>query len=244
MEHRQTKRITNLKWDLTEQNISELSINLIADTKTRIDEIIKINTSERTFKNTVFALEETLADFGNDSSVLSFFSFVSSNLQVREASTQAREDFAKYIVELGMNTELYQALKTVSDAGKENPLTKEEQRLLNHLIRDFRRNGLDLDTKAQEELKNIKLELSTLQIQFSQTLNNITDSVAFTLEQLEGVPQNTLDILKKDDNQKYIVGMSYPEVLPVLEYGKNPETRKKVKLLFSNRGADNNPIRI
>ncbi|MFW9993369.1 MAG: M3 family metallopeptidase [Candidatus Odinarchaeota archaeon] len=240
--NRSTKGINSISWQLSPEDIEKEIGRIISDTQSGIDAIIAIDDNTRTFENTVLAFENVEADLRERSDYLEFLSFVSTDARVREASAQARSEFAKYKVERKMNVGLFKAIKTVYE--KNPSLSKEEQWLFDRILRGFKRNGLDLDSENQEKLKNIRKQIADLKVQFGQTLNNWSEKITFTPEELEGVPENTMKILKKDSDGNYTVGMSYPEVIPILEYAKKPSTRKRMKIAFSNRGGPENVERL
>ncbi|MHA2364472.1 MAG: M3 family metallopeptidase [Candidatus Hodarchaeales archaeon] len=226
------EKIKALNWDMTPEEIKNNTEKLVSDLNSRLTALIKID-EPRTFENTVQTFENILADLEDSRNNLEFPAYVSPDSKVRDASNQAQATLRKYKVDVLMNADLYRALKTLNE--NKMSCNEEEHWLYDHLLRDFKRNGLDLDTNSQEKLKKIKKEMADIRVQFSGVLNSVSDTLTFSLEELEGVPENTLKILKRDDKGGYIVDMSYPNVIPVLEYAKNPETRKTVKKVFSNR---------
>jgi Zn-dependent oligopeptidase len=240
--NRSTDRIDKISWNLSPEEIEKETESIISDTKSRIDKIIAINDDSRTFKNTVLALENLIADLKDTSNLLEFFSYVSTDVKVRKASTKARSTLAKYKVERKMNVGLYKALKSVQE--KSITLSEEDRWLFDHRMLVFKRNGLDLDDVKQEKLKEIKKRIADLKVEFSQTLNNWNETTVFTAEELDGVPENTMKILKKNDDGNYSVGMSYPEVFPIIDYAKNASTRLKVLKLFNYRGGPENAKRL
>lgn len=74
---------------------------------------------------------------------------------------------------------------------------------------------------------------------FSKNLAEEKTELYFTKEQLEGTPANSLATLGRKDD-KYIVTMKYPDVIPVLQFCSVSDTRKEVLTAFSNRGGQAN----
>lgn len=69
-------------------------------------------------------------------------------------------------------------------------------------MRDFRREGLHLN---DEELVNMKKELSDLTIKFSSNLNEENTTFEFTRKELEGMPESWFTesrIIKKHETDK------------------------------------------
>ena len=74
---------------------------------------------------------------------------------------------------------------------------------------------------------------------FSQTLAEEKTELYFSREELEGVPANTISLLGKKED-KFIITMKYPDVLPVLQFCSVANTRKQVMTAFNNRGGEGN----
>ena len=70
-------------------------------------------------------------------------------------------------------------------------------------------------------------------------MNEDTSHVLLTLDQLEGMNQDFVNRLNKE-NDMYVVTMKYPDALPVLKLAKKEETRKLVSNTFDNRCANEN----
>ncbi|MHA1450482.1 MAG: M3 family metallopeptidase, partial [Candidatus Hodarchaeales archaeon] len=234
--------IDSLNWDITPEELEETIDKVIASAKSRIKEIIALEESSRTFENTVLAYENIEADIEDDTLYLQFLSHVSTDKNVRNASAKARVTIEKYKIERRMDVELYTVLKTVYRDSQR--LSAEDKRLFDRVLRDFRRNGLDLEPEKQARIREIRKEIADLRVQFGQTLNNWSEKVIFSPEELEGVPENTMGILEKDSNGNYAVGMSYPEVYPILEYAVNPDSRLKILKEFLRRGGKENLVRM
>ena len=74
---------------------------------------------------------------------------------------------------------------------------------------------------------------------FSKNLAEEKTELYFTEDQLQGTPSNTLATLGRKDD-KYIVTMKYPDVIPVLQFCSVSDTRKEVMTAFNNRGGQAN----
>ncbi|RMG31057.1 MAG: hypothetical protein D6732_15215 [Methanobacteriota archaeon] len=227
--------LSKLDWSLTPEQIDRRTKDIINSTLKAIENVESIAPENRTFQNTMEELERIVAEAGDRFASVYFPSYVSTDPEIRKASSNAVKEYRKFMIELSMRKSLYEAVKPLeAQKDKFNPV---ERRLLERYLRDFRRMGLDLPEKEQNELKSLLQRMSQLSVEFQQTLNEITDTVVFSPEEMDGIPPNTLESYRKDENGNYIVGMSYPEVFPVMEYAKNPETRRKLMLVYGNRGV-------
>lgn len=116
-----------------------------------------------------------------------------------------------------MREDVFKALKAVKDA-QYNALKPDEQRVLTRMLRDYERNGLGLPKEKRDKVKELKTKLSGICIEFQKNISEDNTSHAFTEEELEGLPADFVEQLKKDDTGKRVVSLKYPELIPVLRF--------------------------
>jgi thimet oligopeptidase len=125
-------------------------------------------------------------------------------------------------------------------AAKKEPLTAPRARLLAHTLRDFRRNGLELDARGQARVREINEELTKLGQDFDANLAASHLSLDATPAQLDGLPKEWLASHQPDPAGKIQVSTDYPDYFPVLTYAKDRQVALDLYKLFDNRAADKN----
>jgi thimet oligopeptidase len=91
----------------------------------------------------------------------------------------------------------------------------ELQRMLTHLRRDYRRNGLELDAKAQTHLRELNGEITRLGQEFENNIAASTATLPATPKDLEGLPQSYLDAHKPGPDGTIKITTDYPDYFPV-----------------------------
>jgi thimet oligopeptidase len=228
--------LSQLDWTLSPDQLRSRAQELMKLGNAEYDKIVAIPKEERNFENTIRAMDKITLKLSHMNASIYFPAYSSTNSDVRTASSEATQVVSKYYISLSMREDLYEAAKDAKNNSYDE-LDEIDKRLVDRTLRDFRRNGLDLDDETKSKVKEIKEELSKLSIEFSQVLNELTDVVEYTEEELDGIPDQILKSFKKNENGNYIVGMSYPEWLPVMEYAKKAETRRKISNVYGNRGV-------
>ena len=152
--------LSHLDWTLTPDQIRERAQNLIKLGNEGFDRIVSIPQDQRNFNNVVNEMDNLFLIMSKLNASIFFPSYSSTDEGVRKASTEAQQVVSKYYIEVSMREELYQAVKDVKSNSYEN-LDSLEQRLIERNLRNFKRNGLDLDVKTKAKVKSIKEELST-----------------------------------------------------------------------------------
>lgn len=162
---------------------------------------------------------------------------VSTNKELRDASTEAEKAIDAFNVQQSMREDVY---KSVSAYSQTNPnLQGEQQRLLEHTLREFRRNGLHLSAEDRKQIADIQTKMGEISIQFQQNLNEEKTKLLFSLEELKGLPQDNLNRLQKEDD-KYVMTLKYPDVFPALKYVEVEETRRRLENAFNSRCIEEN----
>ena len=98
-----------------------------------------------------------------------FYQNVSTSKELRDASNQAEVLVRNFYVEIDMRVDIFTAKKHAAENIKNRgiKLSPEEQRLVDKMILDGKRSGLDLPEDKREELTRKKKEVSNLCVEFS-----------------------------------------------------------------------------
>lgn len=146
--------------------------------------------------------------------------------------------------EFGIESDMREDVFAVVESVRElkEPLGVEDQRLLDKMVLEYKRNGLGLPKEKQELLKEIKKKMSQLSIQFSSNMNEDATTVIFTEEELDGVPADYLKTLQTktlDNRQYYVLTMKYPDLFTILKMANNEETRRRMELTYNTKCKPN-----
>uniref|UniRef100_A0A4W6FG84 Thimet oligopeptidase 1 n=1 Tax=Lates calcarifer TaxID=8187 RepID=A0A4W6FG84_LATCA len=204
-----------LRWDLSPEQIQQLSDELIANTKMVYDRV----------GNTLKALADVEVEYTVQRNMLDFPQHVSPCKEVRGGrAPRPTNVLSEFDVEMSMRGDVTRG-----------SLTAESKRYMERLIKLGKRNGLHLPKETQEEIKTIKKKLSNLCIDFNKNLNEDTPTCWFS----GGLPEDFLSSLEKD-GEKLKVTLKYPHYFPTMKKCFVPETRRKLEEAFNSRCKEEN----
>ncbi len=202
-----------------------------------ITRIVQIKDSERTFDNTLGALDNLNARLDDDTSLCIFLENVSPSAKERDDARAADEEVSNWQVTEGKREDLYKAIKTYADTSPQ--LTGEQARLLKFTMRDYHRAGMDLSPEHRSRLASIEMELNKLGIQFQQGIADDETTIPFTLSELKGTPKDVLDRQIKSAGL-VLVALDSPTFSGMMDFCENEQTRQRAWTEFKRRGGHKN----
>ena len=215
--------------------------NLLSKSKKLADDIVAaITEKDATFENVILPMTRDQDNMALEAHILGFYQSVSSDQEVRDASTEAEKLMDDFGIEQSMREDVFKLVDAVLKRG--DKMDPESQRLLEKEHKDYVRNGLNLPAgPKRDRFKEIKKRLSQLAIEFSKNLNEEKGGMWFTPEELDGVPEDVLTTLKKEDG-RYWLTFKYPDLFPTLRYATNSKIRKQVFIANENKCNQNAPL--
>jgi thimet oligopeptidase len=209
----------------------------IADANAAIKAIIALPAHARNFDNTIGALDAVVANLENGTSMQMFMSNVHPDEAIREASTKAEEKYNNFMVDLWKREDLYKAV--MEYANTKPSLQGEQKRLLEFVMRDYRRSGLTLPPEDRKKLAEVEKEIGALIIAFNKNTAEDESVVLLSKDELKGVPEDVLAGLPKNGDV-YAVNMQAPTYLPVMENAELESTRQKTWMAHKRRAGKKN----
>lgn len=132
--------------------------------------------------------------------------------------------------------------RAFADASADS-LDPEESRLLTHLLRDFRRGGVELEDAERERVQQLTERDTELSLAFSRNIRDGRREVKVPLAALAGLPQDFIDARPADEDGLVALSTDYPDLMPVREYATDRATRIALVGAYNELAwPDNEPI--
>lgn len=212
----------------------------ITNAEVALARIGKLQPAEVTFANTVGALDDVMLPASTTADRLNLVKETSRDAAVREAAADALKKFSEWSVGLEYREDVYKAIKAFADTKPK--LAPDEAKLLEEMLRDYRRAGLALPKTERDEVERMRKELSGLTTDFESNINKAKAPIKFTKAELAGVPDDFLaqEGIKTGDDEYTIMANITFHYLMVQENAKSEATRRKMQTIHDSLAKESN----
>jgi Zn-dependent oligopeptidase len=237
------------KWNHTPEEVLSFTKQALAQNKAISDKIAALPEVECNFETVFLPLADAESELLIICQPLGFYRNVSTSKELRDASNQADVLHRDFGVEESMRPDVFKAKtaaeKNLRKSGEWEKLSDEQRRLVEKMVLDGKRAGLALPEKEREVLMKLKKELSQACLDFSKNFNEEDGFISFTLEELDGVPDDVISGYGKrteGSNEVYDVTFKTPDIFPIFKSAHNPATRRSAQEGYEDRLKQNVPL--
>ncbi len=155
---------------------------------------------------------------------------------VREAADRCEQQMQELITELGLSRPLFLAIKAI-DTKAEDAVTT---RYIEHLLRDFRRAGVDKDEATRAKVHALKDELVKIGQEFGKNIREDTRRIRVEPAALAGLPEDYIAAHAPGADGKVVISTDYPDYVPYMTYAQDDAHRLELYKVFRQRGYPKN----
>ena len=233
-------RVTAPAFETTPAAVRASLRQAMADANAALDRIAAVRPEAATFANTVEAIDTAMFHAGNTASRLYLIKETSPNAAVREAAAAAIKEFSEWSVGLEYREDVYAVVKAFAD--RRPALEAVEQKLLDELLRDYRRAGLALPRAERDEVERLRKQLAGLVTDFSSNITKARGPVKFTRAELAGVPDSILGtpgVKTGDDEYTLLANVTF-QFIGVMENAQLEATRRRMQEVHGTLAREDN----
>ena len=212
-----------------------------------IETVVAVPAAEQTFANTVLPLDEVRATLALASGRYGFLSNVAPDDALRDEAHEIDRRIATYTTSIAFRDDLFAALTDYAAQPEIATLGPIERRYLDHVLRDFRRNGFAVGAAARARVQALKERLVTLGVDFRRNIDEADEALWLEREDLVGLPASYIERLQQrqfDDatgsGTRYRVSLAYPELYPFMDFAEREDLRRELFTLNQNKAAEVN----
>ena len=201
----------------------------------------KIKSHYRTFQNTILELTEGDQEYSDRFHEINLLKEVHIDKNFREQATMTIIKVSQDMVEIEYDKEIHDLVmdyyqKNYLQEKNEKKLDAIDQKLVEDLVRDYKKMGFHLPITQRRQLKKLMKNLSEVVNKFSKNLNDYQDYILVSESEAKEIGENYLASLEKV-GEKYKIDLSYPLIDPFLKYSSNRNLRKILSDKNSRKGG-------
>jgi thimet oligopeptidase len=178
---------------------------------------------------------DTDLELGNASSIAAVIAEVHPDAEVRAAAEQLSQHVSAIETDRQLDRALFEVIVACAPAGDE-----QADRMREHILRDFRRSGVDQDDATRTRLREIAARLVEVTQDFSRVIRDDVRTVRLRPEQLDGLPADYVDAHPADADGLVTLSTDYPDALPMLTFASDAAARLELTNAMFDRGWPDN----
>ena len=201
-----------------------------------IDKLVAVK-GPRTIENTLVPYDEALRQVNAGNYLANLMFQVHPDAAFRDRATTMTQKATAVLTALSLNREVYQALAAL-DLSKADAATRY---YVQRQLLEFRLAGVDKDDATRARLKQLNDDLTGEVTLYERNIADDQRSVEIaSAAELDGLPRDYIDRHKPGADGKITITTDYPDIFPVLKFGKNEALRKRLYEQFDNRAYPKN----
>jgi len=170
---------------------------------------------------------------------------VMNNASLREVYNANLPKISQYYTELSQDERLYAKFKALRTAPEFDQLTREQRKIIDNELRDFRLGGAELPADKKAEFKQVRSQLDKLSSRFNDNLLDATNAYAHYVTDraaLAGIPEDVLEAARAAAQAEGVEGwkltLHMPCYLPLMQYADDRFLRESMYRAYVTRAAE------
>jgi thimet oligopeptidase len=186
----------------------------------------------RTLESTLEPYNGIAIHLGNAGQKAALLSEVHPDPSFRAAAEQCVKEVSSTQTEISQNPALYAAISSV-DVSRSDEVTR---RMVAHMLRDFRRAGVDKDVATRKRVKDLSDAMTATGLEFDRNIREDVRSVRLDPAALDGLPSDYVKAHPPGSDGKVTITTDSPDFIPFRAYAEDGSARKALYLALLERG--------
>lgn len=221
---------------VTSEDITEYSEITINESKESLE---TIKESEATFENVFIPLDDIFNNINTASNNCFMLYWVSPDSLSRINGLEAYQKLTSLSTSIYSNEAVFNKMLAVNNSEEYSKLPAHRQKLVEDLILDFKRSGVNLEDEQLTKFKKLTEDISSLSAEYSDNMNSASEVITLDEAGAKGLSENFKNTYRVSENNYEIPVMNATNH-PVMENADCESTRKDYYMKFNNRAADKN----
>jgi oligopeptidase A len=233
--------------DVKPEHIKPALNKILRENRKKIASLVA-DQAPRTWDNLMHPLEEIDDHLSQMWSVVSHLAAVCSTDELRTVYDACLPKLSKYATEMGQNSWLYNAIKSLAAPEIFNTLDYAQQQVIRNELRDFELAGVNLPEEAKIRYGQIQQNLSLLTAKFEHNLMDATQGWTKHITdeaELAGLPGHAIAAAKETAVERgldgYLLTLEAPSYIAIMMHADSQQLRHEVYTAFMTRSSDQGP---
>ena len=215
-------------YPVTPDEVKTLAAKAIETAEAALSALAAQDPAKLTFANTFQAYDAISGQGSNAFAIMSTVSESALSKEMRDTANEMNVKLQEWSVGLDYREDIYRTLKAYADT--KPALDREQQRLVDEVMRGYRRAGLGLPAAERKEVERLRKDLAGLETQFAININSARAPLDFTAVELAGVPESFLNapgVKQADGRYRVLANVTWHRDA-ILENARSEATRLKL----------------
>jgi len=167
----------------------------------------------------------------------SLYSSVHPNPTVRSASEECEQHFVEINTDINLSRNIYDQVKLIEP----QKLSVEDQRYVEHMLRNYHRSGVDKDQATRDKIKQLSEEINLIGQEFDKNYRDGGKKIeVVSVKELKGLPKDFIDRHKPNDDGKIVLSTDTPDYMPVMQYAESDTLRERFYRVYRDMAYPEN----
>ena len=211
-------------------DVEEACADSLAEAE-RLRRAIAAGSGERTGDNTLEPFNRMLTAIDRALPLSELIANVHPDKAVRDQAETCQQQVMELVTAIQLDRGLYDAVAAV-DVSELDPIAV---RFVRHVLRDYRRAGVDRDETTRERIGELKAGLVKVGQDFMRNVREDRRSVRVDPEALAGMPPDWRQAHPAGEDGLVEITTAYPDFFPVQTYATRGELREKLYRQYLTR---------
>jgi thimet oligopeptidase len=226
---------------LTPAGVTKLCDDHLAKAQTLVDAIKKLkgaSADKLTYASTIGRFDDVILEVANGSAFPYLMGLAHPDGATRAAAKECEPKVDTFQTSLWLDADLANVMKAY--AAKNEKLEGERAQLLSDVLRDFRRNGLELPADKQVRLRELNAAITRAGLEFMSNIGGSVGTIEIDPSDLAGLSQEYIDSHAPNAKGKITITTDSPDYTPFITFAKNRKLALELYAKSVNRGGPEN----
>jgi thimet oligopeptidase len=191
-----------------------------------------------TWENTFGAFDSMVSELFDAVEIPQLMSVAHPDSAVREAAMQADPKADAFQSALYTDDAIASVLNRFAQLA--TGLSAEQQRCIDEVLREYRRNGLSLAAADRDHLRELNEKITALSQAFEKHLAETSSFIEIEPAQLDGLSAAFIANHPVGENSLVRITTDYPDLVPFMRFAKDRNAARDLYALSDNRASDKN----